>query len=78
MKIIRSTMSSETNWTTRKILQKLRDKEIDDNIDIQRPFVWKDNDKKSGFIRSLIIDRFILPLCFNKIFHIFLFLFFYL
>lgn len=66
MKIIRSTMSSETNWTTRKILQKLRDKEIDDNIDIQRPFVWKNNDKKSGFIRSLIIDRFILPLCFNK------------
>ena len=37
------------------------------DIDIQRGYVWKDNGKKSALIKSMILDRYIPPLVFNKI-----------
>lgn len=67
MKIVKATGTLDTHWTIRKILEMLHDGDINDNIDIQRGYVWKNNEKKSAFIRSLIIDRAVPPLYFNKI-----------
>lgn len=67
MKIIRGTERFEMHWTTKKIVEMLKDNEINVNIDIQRPYVWKKPEQKSELIRSMILDRAIPPLYFNKI-----------
>ena len=67
MKIIKGAERSEIHWTTRKLIEMYNEGSIDANIDIQRGYVWKQNDKKSALIRTLIIDRAVPPLYFNKI-----------
>lgn len=66
MKIIRGAKRADTYWTARKLIEMLGDGEVDFDIDIQRGYVWKDNDRKSAFIRSLILDRHVPPIYFNK------------
>lgn len=67
MKIVKGAKRADIYWTARKLIEMLEDGEVDFNIDIQRGYVWKDNDKKSAFIRSLILDRHVPPLYFNKV-----------
>ena len=50
MKIIRGTERFEMHWTTKKIVEMLKDNEINVNIDIQRPYVWKKPEQKSSII----------------------------
>ena len=50
MKIIKGAKRADTYWTARKLIEMLDDGEVDFNIDIQRGYVWKDNDKKSAFM----------------------------
>lgn len=67
MKIIKGADRSEVHWTARKVVEMLEDEKIKHDIDIQRGYVWKKNDKKSALIKSMILDRAIPPLYFNKI-----------
>lgn len=67
MKIIKGADRSEVHWTARKVVEMVEDEKIRHDIDIQRGYVWKSNDKKSALIRSLILDRAVPPLYFNKI-----------
>ena len=67
MKIIKGADRARDEWTGRKLIEKMEDGTVNFDIDIQRGYVWKDNDKKSAFIRSMILDRHIPPLYFNKI-----------
>lgn len=67
MRIIKGADRSEVHWTTRKAVEMLEEGKINHDIDIQRGYVWKNNDKKSALIRSMILDRAIPPLYFNKI-----------
>lgn len=57
----------ENHWTVNDLIGYLNDGTIDFNIDIQRGYVWKKNDKRSAFIRSIILNDAIPPLYFNKI-----------
>ncbi len=67
MKIIKGADRSRVEWTTRKLVEMVDDGTVNFNIDIQRGYVWKDNDKRSALIRSLILDRHVPPLYFNKV-----------
>lgn len=67
MKIVKGAEKADVYWTARKLIEMLEDGEINFEIDIQRGYVWKDNDKRSAFIRSLILDRHVPPLYFNKV-----------
>lgn len=67
MKIIKGASRSTINWTARRLVELIEDGTVNFDIDIQRGYVWKDNDKKSAFIRSLILDRHVPPLYFNKV-----------
>ena len=67
MKIIKGAAKAEIHWTARQLVEYVEDGTVNFNIDIQRGYVWKDNDKKSALIRSLILDRHIPPLYFNKV-----------
>lgn len=67
MKIIKGADRGRTEWTARKLVELVEDGTVNFNIDIQRGYVWKDNDKKSALIRSLILDRHVPPLYFNKV-----------
>lgn len=67
MKIIKGAQNSEIHWTARKLVELINDGTVNFNIDIQRGYVWKKNDKKSSFIRSLILERAVPPLYFNKV-----------
>ena len=67
MKIIKGADRGRTEWTARKLVELVEDGTVNFNIDIQRGYVWKDNDKRSALIRSLILDRHIPPLYFNKV-----------
>ena len=67
MKIIKSTETSETHWTARKLVEMIKDEEINFNIDIQRGFVWRNNDKRSALIGTMIRGKSVPPLYFNKI-----------
>lgn len=67
MKIIKGADKSHVEWTTRKLVEMVEDGKVNFDIDIQRGFVWKNNDRKSAFIRSLILDRHVPPLYFNKV-----------
>ena len=71
MKIIRGAEKAEIHWTTRQLAEYVEEGTVNFNIDIQRGYVWKDNDKKSALIRSLILNRHIPPLYFNKVEDIF-------
>lgn len=67
MKIIRGADRGRTEWTARKLVEMVKEGTVNFDIDIQRGYVWKDNDKKSALIRSLILDRHVPPLYFNKV-----------
>ena len=68
MKIIKATETFEQHWTAKKLMKKLKDGDINVDIDIQRQYVWKrDIVRKSAFIRSMFLDRSIPPLYFNEI-----------
>lgn len=67
MKIVTGAKRADICWTARKLIELLDNGEVNFEIDIQRGYVWKDNDKKSAFIRSLILDRHVPPLYFNKV-----------
>lgn len=67
MKIIKGAQNSEIHWTARKLAELIADGTVNFNIDIQRGYVWKKNEKKSSFIRSLILERAVPPLYFNKV-----------
>lgn len=67
MKIIKGADRARVEWTTRKLVEMVEDGTVNFNIDIQRGYVWKDNDKRSALIRSLILERHIPPLYFNKV-----------
>ena len=67
MKIVKGAMKAEIHWTTRQLVEYIEDGTVNFNIDIQRGYVWKDNNKRSALIRSLILDRHVPPLYFNKV-----------
>lgn len=67
MKIIKGADRGRTEWTARKLVELVEDGTVNFNIDIQRGYVWKDNDKRSALIRSLILDRHVPPMYFNKV-----------
>lgn len=67
MKIIKGADRGGKDLTARKLVELVEDGTVNFDIDIQRGYVWRDNDKKSAFIRSLILDRHVPPLYFNKI-----------
>lgn len=67
MKIIKGADRGRTEWTARKLVELVEDGTVNFNIDIQRGYVWKNNDRKSALIRSLILDRQVPPLYFNKV-----------
>lgn len=66
MKIIKGVDRGGKDLTARKLVELVEDGTVNFDIDIQRGYVWRDNDKKSAFIRSLILDRHVPPLYFNK------------
>lgn len=67
MKIIKGADRGGKDLTARELVELVEDGTINFDIDIQRGYVWKDNDKRSAFIRSLILNRHVPPLYFNKI-----------
>lgn len=68
MRIIKGADQASEKWTVRKFLEKLEADEINLNVEIQRGFVWKkDRERCSLLIRSLILERFVPPLYFNKV-----------
>lgn len=67
MKVIKGADRGRTEWTARKLVELVEDGTVNFNIDIQRGYVWKDNGRKSALIRSLILDRHVPPLYFNKV-----------
>lgn len=67
MKIVKGAMKAEIHWTVRQLVEYVEDGTVNFNIDIQRGYVWKDNNKRSALIRSLILDRHVPPLYFNKV-----------
>lgn len=67
MKIIKGADRAEIHWSARKLVELMNDGTVNFNIDIQRGYVWKKNDKRSEFIRTLILDDPVPPLYFNKI-----------
>lgn len=67
MKIKKATEYSEFNLTVRAYVEKIEDGDIIFDIDIQRPYVWKDVEQKSALIQSLIINDIVPPFIFNKV-----------
>lgn len=67
MRIKKSTEHSEMNMTVRAYIEKIEMGEITFDIDIQRAYVWKDIEQKSGLIQSLIVNDIIPPFIFNKV-----------
>lgn len=67
MKIVKGAKRTEAHWTARVLLEMYDDGEINTEIDIQRGDVWKDNDKKSALIMSLVLNMAIPPLYMNKV-----------
>ena len=67
IRIKKATEHSEMNMTVRAYIEKIELGEITFDIDIQRPYVWKDPEQKSALIQSLIINDIIPPFIFNKV-----------
>lgn len=67
MKIKKATEHSETNLTVRAYVERINDGDFVFDIEIQRGYVWKDIEQKSGLIQSLIMNDIIPPFIFNKI-----------
>ena len=67
MRIKKATEYSETNMTVRAYMEKIENGDIIFDIDIQRPYVWKDVEQKSALIQSLIVNDIVPPFIFNKI-----------
>lgn len=67
IRIKKATEHAEINMTVRAYIEKIELGEITFDIDIQRAYVWKDVEQKSGLIQSLIINDIIPPFIFNKV-----------
>lgn len=67
IKIKKASPKSEMNLTVRSYVSQIDDGEIDFDIEIQRPYSWKDIEQKSGLIQSLIVGDIIPPFIFNRI-----------
>lgn len=67
MRIKKATEYSELNMTVRAYMEKIENGDIIFDIDIQRPYVWKDIEQKSALIQSLIVNDIVPPFIFNKI-----------
>ena len=67
MKIIKGATKAEIHWTARQLVEYVEDGTVNFNIDIQRGYVWKDNNRKSALIRSLILAKHVPTLYFNKL-----------
>lgn len=67
LRIKRASEYSEFNLTVRSFIEKIENGDIVFDIDIQRPYVWKDVEQKSLLIQSLIINDIIPPFIFNKV-----------
>lgn len=68
MRIIKGADRGRSEWTARKLIEDMEDSKVNFDIEIQRGYEWKkDGDKCSALIRSMILDRYIPPLVFNKI-----------
>lgn len=67
IRIKKATDRSEMNLTVRAYIEKLEEKEVIFNIDIQRGYVWKDIEQRSLLIQSLIINDIVPPFIFNKV-----------
>ena len=67
MRIKKASEYSEFNLTVRAYIEKIESGDITFDIDIQRPYVWKDAEQKSLLIQSLIINDIIPPFIFNKV-----------
>lgn len=67
MKILKGADRSQVLWTVSKLIENVEDGTVNFNIDIQRGYVWKNNDKRSALIRTLILDKPITPIFLNKI-----------
>ena len=63
MKIIKGAEKTHVEWTVRKMA---REGELNFDLDIQRGYVWKDKVRCSALIRTLILDKHLPPLYFNK------------
>ncbi len=66
MKIIKGAEKTHVEWTVRKMAEMAREGELNFDLDIQRGYVWKDKERCSALIRTLILDRHLPPLYFNK------------
>lgn len=67
MKIIKGAKRAHIELTVRKIVEMVNEGEINFEIDIQRGYVWKNKERRSALIRSLVLDRHIPPIYCNKI-----------
>lgn len=67
MKILKGADRSQVLWTVSKLIENVEDGTVNFNIDIQRGYVWKNNDKRSALIRTLILDKPIPPIFLNKL-----------
>lgn len=67
IKVVKGAKRTQAYWTAEKVIEMYQEGEINTEINIQRGDVWKDNDKKSALIMSLIRDMAIPPLYMNKI-----------
>lgn len=66
MKIIKGAEKTHVEWTVRKMAEMAREGELNFDLDIQRGYVWKDKVRCSALIRTLILDKHLPPLYFNK------------
>ena len=66
-RIIKASRRYDKNYTVREAKQMYEFKEINDNLNIQRGYVWKDIEKKSNLINSLILDMVVPPFYFNVV-----------
>ena len=66
-RIIKASRRYDKNYTVREAKQMYEFKEINDNLSIQRGYVWKDIEKKSNLINSLILDMVVPPFYFNVV-----------
>lgn len=67
MKILKGADRSQVLWVVMDFVEMVEEGTVNFNIDIQRGYVWKDNDKRSALIRTLILDKPIPPIFLNKI-----------
>ena len=67
MEIKKGAVRSEVHWTVKELIRLMNNDTVNFDIDIQRGYVWKKNDRRSEFIRTLILNDVVPPLYFNKV-----------